>query len=148
MTIAIACDHGGYRLKKVLFKELQRQGYKVKDFGTYSEESCDYPDYAAKAAKAVASGECDKGVVVCGTGIGVSITANKVKGIRCALCHDVFSAKATRNHNDANMLAMGQRVIGEGLAIEVLNAWLSSDFEGGRHIPRIEKMMALEKEQL
>ncbi|MGP1504699.1 MAG: ribose 5-phosphate isomerase B [Eggerthia catenaformis] len=148
MTIAIACDHGGYRLKNVLFKELQRQGYKVKDFGTYSEESCDYPDYAGKAAKAVASGECDKGVVVCGTGIGVSITANKVKGIRCALCHDVFSAKATRNHNDANMLAMGQRVIGEGLAIEVLNAWLSSDFEGGRHIPRIEKMMALEKEQL
>ena len=106
----------------------------------YSEESCDYPDFAAKAAKAVASGDCDKGVVVCGTGIGVSITANKVKGIRCALVHDVFSAKATRAHNDTNMLAMGHRVLGEGLALEILNAWLHTDYEGGRHDARIEKM--------
>ena len=110
------------------------------------EDSCDYPDFASKAAKAVASGSCDKGVVVCGTGIGVSITANKVDGIRCSLCHDVFSAKATRQHNDSNMLAMGQRVIGEGLALEILHAWLESEYEGGRHEARIQKMMALEKE--
>lgn len=146
MKIAIACDHGGFRLKNVLIENMKAQGVEVVDFGTYSEESCDYPDYASKAAKAVANGECDRGVVVCGTGIGVSITANKVKGIRCALCHDVFSAKATRAHNDANMIAMGQRVIGEGLAVEILNAWLHTEFEGGRHIKRIEKMMALEKE--
>lgn len=146
MKIAVACDHGGFRLKNVIIEELKRLGYEVEDFGTYSEESCDYPDYAAKAARAVASGECEKGVVVCGTGIGVSMTCNKIHGIRCALCHDVFSAKATRAHNDANMLAMGQRVIGEGLALEILRAWLSTDFEGGRHVRRIEKMMALEDE--
>ena len=146
MKIAIACDHGGFRLKNVLIENMKAQGVEVVDFGTYSEESCDYPDYASKAAKAVANGECDRGGGVCGTGIGVSITANKVKGIRCALCHDVFSAKATRAHNDANMIAMGQRVIGEGLAVEILNAWLHTEFEGGRHIKRIEKMMALERE--
>lgn len=118
MKIAVACDHGGYRLKNVLMEEMVKQGYEVIDFGTYSEESCDYPDFAAKAAKAVASGDCDKGVVVCGTGIGVSITANKVKGIRCALVHDVFSAKATMSCIViTNMLAMGQRVIGEGFSL-------------------------------
>lgn len=146
MKIAIACDHGGLRLKNVLKEYLLENGYEVEDFGTNSEDSCDYPDYAGKAAKAVASGACDKGVVVCGTGIGVSITANKVNGIRCALCHDVFSAKATRAHNDSNMIAMGQRVIGEGLALEILKAWLSTEFEGGRHVQRIEKMMAYEGE--
>lgn len=146
MKIAMACDHGGLRLKNVLKEYLLENGYEVEDFGTNSEDSCDYPDYAGKAAKAVASGACDKGVVVCGTGIGVSITANKVKGIRCALCHDVFSAKATRAHNDSNMIAMGQRVIGEGLALEILKAWLSTEFEGGRHVQRIEKMMAYEGE--
>lgn len=146
MKIAMACDHGGLRLKNVLKEYLLDNGYEVEDFGTNSEDSCDYPDYAGKAAKAVASGACDKGVVVCGTGIGVSITANKVKGIRCALCHDVFSAKATRAHNDSNMIAMGQRVIGEGLALEILKAWLSTEFEGGRHVQRIEKMMAYEGE--
>ena len=130
MKIAMACDHGGLRLKNVLKEYLLDNGYEVEDFGTNSEDSCDYPDYAGKAAKAVASGACDKGVVVCGTGIGVSITANKVNGIRCALCHDVFSAKATRAHNDSNMIAMGQRVIGEGLALEILNAWLHTDYEG------------------
>lgn len=146
MKIAMACDHGGLRLKNVLKEYLLENGYEVEDFGTNSEDSCDYPDYAGKAAKAVASGACDKGVVVCGTGIGVSITANKVNGIRCALCHDVFSAKATRAHNDSNMIAMGQRVIGEGLALEILKAWLSTEFEGGRHVQRIEKMMAYEGE--
>ena len=146
MKIAVACDNGGFRLKNVLIDEMKKQGYEVIDYGTYSEDSCDYPDYASKAAKAVASKECDRGVVVCGTGIGVSITANKVDGIRCALVHDVFSAKATRAHNDTNMLAMGQRVIGEGLALEILNAWLTTDYEGGRHDLRIQKMMALEEE--
>ena len=146
MKIAIACDHGGFKLKQAVIQELRRLGHEVEDFGTYNEESCDYPDYASKAAKAVASGECEKGVVICGTGIGVSITANKVKGIRCALCHDVYSAKKTRQHNDANMLAMGARVIGEGLALEIVDAFFTSEFEGGRHIRRIEKMMALEKE--
>lgn len=147
MKIAMACDHGGLRLKNVLKEYLLDNGYEVEDFGTNSEDSCDYPDYAGKAAKAVASGACDKGVVVCGTGIGVSITANKVNGIRCALCHDIFSAKATRAHNDSNMIAMGQRVIGEGLALEILKAWLSTEFEGGRHVQRIEKMMAYEGEE-
>ena len=146
MKIAVACDHGGLQLKNALIKNMESQGYEVVDFGTYTKDSCDYPDYASKAAKAVAKGECDKGVVVCGTGIGVSIVANKVKGIRCALVHDVFSAKATRQHNDTNMIAMGQRVIGEGLAIEILNAWLHTDYEGGRHDLRIQKMMALEEE--
>ena len=138
MKIAMACDHGGLRLKNVLKEDLEKNGYEVVDFGTYTEESCDYPDYASKAAKAVADGTCDKGVVVCGTGIGASIS--------CSLCHDVFSAKATRQHNDSNMLAMGQRVIGEGLALEILHAWLESEYEGGRHDARIQKMMALEKE--
>ena len=142
MKIAVACDHGGFRLKNVLVEYLKDNGYEVEDFGCYSEESCDYPDYAGKAALAVAKGTCDKGIVVCGTGIGVSITANKVKGIRCALCHDVFSAKATRAHNDTNMLAMGQRVIGEGLALEIVKAWLDGQYEGGRHDQRIAKMMA------
>ncbi len=147
MKIAVACDHGGFRFKNVLIQEMKNPGYEVVDFGTYNEDRCDYPDYAVKAARAVASGECEKGVVVCGTGIGVAITCNKVHGIRCALCHDVFSAKATRAHNDANMLAMGQRVIGEGLAVEILNAWLNTDFEGGRHVQRIEKMMKIEGEE-
>ncbi len=147
MKIAIACDHGGLRLKNVLKNYLETNGYIVEDFGTNSEDSCDYPDFAGKAAKAVAKGTCDKGVVICGTGIGVSITANKVKGIRCALCHDVYSAKMTRAHNDANMLAMGQRVIGEGLALEILTAWLEGEYEGGRHAQRIAKMMAYEGEE-
>lgn len=146
MKIAIACDHGGYRLKEVLKASMIAQGYEVIDFGTNSEDSVDYPDYAYKAAKAVADKECERGVVVCGTGIGVSIVANKVEGIRCALVHDLFSAKATRQHNDTNMIAMGGRVIGEGLALEILNTWLHTDYEGGRHDQRIEKMMAIEKQ--
>lgn len=146
MKIAIACDHGGYRLKEVLKASMIAQGYEVIDFGTNSEDSVDYPDYAYKAAKAVADKECERGVVVCGTGIGVSIVANKVDGIRCALVHDLFSAKATRQHNNTNMIAMGGRVIGEGLALEILNTWLHTDYEGGRHDQRIEKMMAIEKQ--
>lgn len=147
MKLALACDHGGFKLKETVKKHLEEKGYEVVDFGTYSEESCDYPDYASKAAFAVAKKECEKGIVICGTGIGVSIVANKVHGIRCALVHDVFSAKATRQHNDTNMMAMGARVIGEGLALEIVDAWLNASYEGGRHNLRIEKMMALEKNQ-
>ena len=146
MKIAVACDHAGLQLKNVLIEEMQKEGYEVKDFGTYTEEYCDYPDYVIPTAKAVAKGEFDRGVVVCGTGLGVSMTANKVHGIRCAVCHDTFSAKATRQHNDANMLAMGQRVVGTGVALEVLKAFLETDYEGGRHQRRIDKMMALEKQ--
>ena len=145
MKLALACDHGGFKLKETVKKHLEEKGYEVVDFGTYNEESCDYPDYESKAAFAVAKKECEKGIVICGTGIGVSIVANKVHGIRCALVHDVFSAKATRQHNDTNMMAMGARVIGEGLALEIVDAWLNASYEGGRHDLRIEKMMALEK---
>ena len=144
--IAIGCDHGGYALKREIMAHLEERGLEYKDYGCYSEESVDYPIYGKAVANAVASGECENGIIICGTGIGISITANKVDGIRCALVHDVFSAKATRAHNDTNMLAMGQRVIGEGLALEILNAWLTTEYEGGRHDLRIQKMMALEEE--
>ena len=147
MKIAVACDHAGYRLKGVLVEEMIKQGHDIVDYGTDSEASVDFPDYAVEAARAVANGECERGVVICGTGIGVSICANKVNGIRCALCGDVFSAKATRAHNNANMLALGERVVGPGLAVEILNAFLTTDYEGGRHDLRIQKMMAIEKEQ-
>ena len=147
MKVAMACDHGGLELKNILKAELENMGHEVVDFGTYTSDSVDYPDYASKAAFAVAKQECEKGVVVCGTGIGVSMVCNKVHGVRCALCHDVFSAKATRAHNDANMLAMGQRVIGPGLALEILHAFFESSYEGGRHDARIAKMMVLENEQ-
>ena len=145
MNIAVASDHGGLQLKNIIVKYLKENGYQVTDFGTQNEESVDYPDFAGKAAKAVAKGQCDKGIVICGTGIGVSITANKVKGIRCALVHDCFSAKATAQHNDTNMLAMGQRVIGEGLALDIVDTWLTTTYEGGRHDLRIQKMMAYEE---
>lgn len=146
MNIAVASDHGGLQLKNIIVKYLKENGYQVTDFGTQNEESVDYPDFAGKAAKAVAKGQCDKGIVICGTGIGVSITANKVKGIRCALVHDCFSAKATAQHNNTNMLAMGQRVIGEGLALDIVDTWLTTTYEGGRHDLRIQKMMAYEEE--
>ena len=144
--IAIACDHGAYNLKETLKKHLEKKGLEYKDFGTYSLESCDYPDFAGAAAKAVASGECDRGIVLCTTGIGVSITANKVKGIRCALLSDVMSARMTRQHNDTNMMAIGAAVVGEMLALEIVDTWLDTEFEGGRHQRRIDKMMALENE--
>lgn len=147
MKVAMASDHGGFELKNTLKQELIAMGHEVVDFGCDSTASVDYPDYGYKAAKAVATGECEKGVVICGTGIGISISCNKVNGIRCALCHDVFSAKATRAHNDANMLAMGQRVIGPGHAVEVLHAFFEGEYEGGRHDLRIQKLMAIEKNQ-
>ena len=144
--IALACDHGAYALKEAIKAHLTKRGLEYKDFGTYSTDSCDYPDFAAPAARAVASGECDRGIVCCTTGIGVSITANKVRGIRCALLSDLMSARLTRMHNDTNMMALGPGVVGEKLALEIVDVWLDTAFEGGRHQRRIDKMMALEQE--
>lgn len=145
MKIAVACDHGGLALKKVLVNYLEEKGYTIDDFGTCSEESCDYPDFALPAAEAVACGKCERGILICSTGIGISIAANKVRGIRCAHCHDTYSAKYTRLHNDANMLAFGQKVIGEGLMLEIVDMFLNTEFEGGRHQRRIDKISAIEE---
>ncbi len=146
MKIAIGCDHGALTLKNKLVSHLEAKGYEVKDFGTYTNASCDYPEFAAAAANAVASGECEKGIVLCTTGIGVSISANKVDGIRCALLSDVWSAKMTRLHNDTNMMALGAGVVGENLALEIADTWLTTEFSGDeRHQRRIDKVMALEK---
>ena len=144
MKIAIACDHGAYTLKETVKKHLTDKGYEVKDFGTNSAESCDYPDFAGPAALAVAAGECEKGIVLCTTGIGVSITANKVKGIRCALLSDLLSARMTRQHNDTNMMAMGAGIVGPNLALEIVDTWLTTEFEGGRHQRRVDKLMTYE----
>ena len=144
--IALACDHGAYLLKEAIKQHLEEKGFAYEDFGTYNQDSCDYPDYAGAAAKAVAQGRCDRGIVLCTTGIGVSITANKVKGIRCALLSDLMSARLTRQHNDTNMMAMGAGVVGGKLALEIVDVWLSTEFEGGRHQRRVEKMMAYEQE--
>lgn len=136
--IAIGSDHGGFELKKKLMEHLSERGLEYKDFGTYSSASCDYPVYAKAVANAVASGECDRGIIICGTGIGVSITANKVRGIRAALCGDCFSAEATRQHNDANVLCMGARVVGEGLALKIADTFLDTPFSNDeRHIRRL-----------
>lgn len=142
--IALACDHGAYALKETVKQHLTELGLEYKDFGTYSLDSCDYPDFAGPAALAVASGECDRGIVMCTTGIGVSITANKVKGIRCALLSDIMSARLTRQHNNTNMMAIGAAVVGEKLALEIIDTWLNTEFEGGRHQRRIDKMMSYE----
>ncbi len=146
MKIAIACDHGGLNLKNALKKHLEKNGYEYVDFGTNTPDSCDYPDFALPAAEAVASGECRFGIVVCSSGIGVSIVANKVPGVRCAHCHDVYCAKYTRYHNDANMLAFGEKCLGEGMMEEIVTAFLTSEFEGGeRHERRVAKITAIEK---
>ena len=146
MKIAIACDHGALELKNTVKAHLEKQGHQLEDFGTHTLDSCDYPDFAGPAAQAVAAGKCDKGIVLCTTGIGVSITANKVKGIRCALLCDVMSARMTREHNDTNMMAIGAGVVGTMLALEIVDTWLGTEFSGGeRHQRRIDKMMALEK---
>ena len=136
--ISLACDHGGYALKEHIKAYLEGKGLTVKDCGTYSTDSCDYPIFGRAAAEAVASGECEKGIVICTTGIGISITANKVKGIRCALCSDPFSAEMTRRHNDANMLAMGAGMIGKNMAERIVDVFLSTEFEGGRHQRRVD----------
>ena len=145
MKIALACDHGALDLKKDLIPHLEKLGYEVKDFGTYTLDSCDYPDFVGPAAQAVASGECEKGIVMCTTGIGGSITANKVKGVRCALLSDVMSARMTREHNDTNMMAIGAAVVGKMLAFEIIDTWLSTEFSHDeRHQRRINKLMAYE----
>ncbi|MDS0528347.1 ribose 5-phosphate isomerase B [Clostridium sp. SHJSY1] len=145
MKIALGADHGGYELKEEISKYLKENGYETKDFGTYSTESCDYADYSLKVAEAVANKEFDFGILICGTGIGISIAANKVPGIRAALCSDTFSAHATREHNDANILTMGQRVVGTGLALDIVKIFLESKFEGDRHQRRIDKISDIEK---
>ncbi len=145
MKIALGSDHGGYNLKNEIMAYLKENGYEIKDFGTYSTESCDYPDYALKVAEAVASKEFEFGILVCGTGIGISISANKVPGIRAALCSDTFSAHATREHNNANILALGERVVGASLAIDIVKTFLNSKFEGDRHQRRIDKISNIEK---
>ena len=146
MKIAIACDHGALALKNVMIQHLTKQGHELVNFGTDTLDSCDYPDFAAKAAQAVAKGECEKGIVLCTTGIGVSITANKIDGIRCALLSDVLSARMTREHNDTNVMAIGAGIVGEKLALEIADIGLSTPFSGdARHQRRIDKVMALEK---
>ena len=146
MKIAVACDHVGLNLKKAMIAYVEKLGHTVVDFGTDSTASCDYPDFAAAAAEAVASGECERGILVCSSGIGVSIVANKVPGIRCAHCHDTYCAKFTRLHNDANMIAFGEKVVGEGLMQEIVSLFLNTEFEGGeRHERRVAKIKALEE---
>lgn len=145
MKIAIGCDHAALKLKNDVIEKLRKEGYEVEDFGIHEQKSVDYPDYALPVAEAVASGRADKGILICGTGIGMSIAANKVKGIRCALCSDTFSAHATREHNDANILAFGERVVGEGLAMDIVDAFLKTPFSGDdRHVKRIAKISAIE----
>lgn len=147
MKVALAADHGGYGLKEEIKQYLDSVGISYEDFGCTCEQSVDYPDYALPVAEKVAAGQFDRGILVCGTGIGMSIAANKVKGIRCALVHDCFTAKATREHNDSNVLAMGARVIGPGLALEIVKLWLGTEFEGGRHMRRVEKITEIENKQ-
>lgn len=138
--IAIGSDHGGFNLKNKIIKHLEEKNYEVKDYGTYSTDSCDYPVYAKAVAKSVASGENEKGILVCGSGIGVSIAANKVKGVRAALCHESHSAMLSRLHNNANVLCLGERITGESLALDIVDVWLKSEYEGGRHQKRIDML--------
>ncbi len=146
MKIAIGADHAGYRLKDELIPFIQSLGHEVEDFGCSCPDSVDYPDYANEVCQRVVSGEADKGILICGTGIGMTIAANKIPGIRCALVHDTFSAKATREHNDSNVLAMGERVVGPGLAQEIVRVWLETEFsQGARHENRIRKIKSLEE---
>lgn len=144
MKIALGCDHGGYDLKQHVVKVLERLCHEAEDFGCFSKESCDYPDFGSAAAKAVAEGKCDRGIVICTTGIGISIAANKVKGVRCAHCADCLQAEMTRRHNDANMMAIGAGFTGPSMAERMVEVFLSTEFEGGRHARRVDKMMALE----
>ena len=144
MKIAIGSDHGGYALKELIYRHLVDKEYEVTDFGTHSEESCDYPLYAQKVAEAVAAGKYQRGILLCGTGIGISIAANKVPGIRCALVSDCYSARSTRQHNDSNVLALGGRVIGPELALELVKVWLETSFDGGRHQRRVDLITQLE----
>lgn len=148
MRIALGSDHGGMNLKRTIIDYLVSEGIEIKDFGTDTFDSCDYPDFALPVAESVAKKEFDFGILVCGTGIGISISANKVPGIRAALCHDTFSAHATREHNNANILALGERVVGPGLALDIVKTFIKTEFEGGRHEKRINKISEIEKKYL
>ncbi|WP_108668848.1 ribose 5-phosphate isomerase B [Peribacillus acanthi] len=148
MKVAIASDHGGLNIREEIKSLMEEMNIEFEDFGCECDTSVDYPDYALPVAQKVANGEFDRGILICGTGIGMSIAANKVKGIRCALVHDTFSAKATREHNDSNMLAMGERVIGAGLAREIAKTWLMTEYEGGRHANRVGKITSYEEQNL
>jgi ribose 5-phosphate isomerase B len=143
--IAIGSDHGGMKLKSRIIEYLSGKGLELRDLGTNDTISVDYPDYGQAVAEAVASGECDRGIVICGTGIGISMSANKVPGIRAALCTNSFMARMSREHNDANVLALGERIVGEDLAIDIVDAWLSAEFKGGRHTNRVNKISLIEK---
>jgi ribose 5-phosphate isomerase B len=145
MKVALGCDHGGYELKETIKKQLEKMGVEYHDFGCYSLESCDYPDFAAAAAHAVASGECERGIVICTTGIGISIAANKVKGIRCAHCADCLQTELTRQHNNANMMAIGAGFTGKNMAERMVEVFLNTEFLGGRHERRVNKITALEE---
>ena len=145
MKIALGSDHGGLSLKKEIIKHLESKNIQITDFGTYTEESCDYPDYALKVAQEIAVKNFELGILICGTGIGISIAANKVPGIRAALCSDTFSAHATREHNNANILALGGRVVGTGLALDIVDAFINAEFQGDRHQKRIDKITEIEK---
>ena len=144
--IAIGSDHGGFALKQEIMKHLEERKLEYIDFGTYSSDSCDYPQYGAAVGRAVASGSCERGILICGTGIGISISANKIHGVRAALCGDCFSAEMTRRHNNANIVALGARVVGSGLALKIVDTFLDTEFEGGRHERRVQQMMALEED--
>ncbi len=144
MKIAMGSDHGGVHLKAHIKEYLEAKGYEINDCGTYGDESVDYPDYAAKVAEVVVKGEAEQGILICGTGIGISIAANKIDGVRAALCGDTFSAQMAREHNNANILCMGERVLGVGLAEAIVDAYLGGQFAAGRHERRVAKIMALE----
>lgn len=143
--LAIGSDHGGYELKEHIKKHLEERGIEYKDYGTYTEDSCDYPDIAKTVCTAINAGECERGILVCGTGIGISIAANKIDGIRAALCSDVFSAKMSKQHNNANVICLGGRVTGRELAFMIVDAWYDDEFLGGRHQNRVDKIHSLEK---
>lgn len=145
MKLALGADHGGYSLKELLKQHLQEQGYEIEDFGTYDTESCNYPVYAEKVARAVAGGQAELGILICGTGIGMSIAANKIKGIRAAAVSDCFAAQATREHNNSNILCLGERIVGPGLAMRIADTWLNAAFQGGRHQTRVDMISALEE---
>ena len=145
LVIAVGCDHGGLKLKNEIIEFLNDNNYSFKDYGTYTTESVDYPDYGLKVAESILNGECDRGIVVCGTGLGISISANKVPGIRAVVCTNSYMAKMGREHNDSNVLALGERVVGTGVALDIVDTWLKTEFQDGRHTQRIEKISQIEK---
>jgi ribose 5-phosphate isomerase B len=145
--IAIGCDQGGFTLKQTYMEYLSKNGFEFEDFGSYDESSIDYPVIAKKVCQAIQQKRCDKGILICGTGIGMSIAANKMKGIRASVCHEAFTAEITRRHNDSNVLCVGARVVGSEVALSILKAWLSAEFEGGRHQRRVDLMTQMENEK-